>query len=105
MLQETMVYLTTATPPPADIAAITGPIVGLLETIFTALIPLVGALGAIYCIFLGVKLAKADEQQEREKAKIALKNAVIGFVLIFVLVVALRIGIPVMSEWAAGNTA
>ncbi|MCL2096408.1 MAG: pilin [Oscillospiraceae bacterium] len=82
---------------------ITAPIIELLETIFTVAIPLVGAIGAIYCILLGVKLAKAEEQQERDKAKHALKNAIVGFVLIFVLVVALRIGLPILSGWASSQ--
>ena len=60
---------------------------------------MVGALGALYCIVLGVKYAKAEEPQEREKAKGALKNAVIGFVLIFVLILALNLLMPVMINW------
>ena len=48
------------------------------------------ALAAVYCIILGAKFAKAEEPQEREKAKAALKNAIIGFVLIFVLLVLLN---------------
>lgn len=78
---------------------ITSPIMTLLDQIFGIAIPLVGAVGAIYCIILGVKLAKAEEQQDREKAKTALKNAIIGFVLIFVLVVALRLALPIMTKW------
>ncbi|MCL2637773.1 MAG: pilin [Oscillospiraceae bacterium] len=90
----------TTTAAAADLGAVTAPIISLLNSIFGIAIPLVGAIGAIFCIFLGLKLAKADEQQEREKAKSALKNAIIGFVLIFVLVVALRIGLPIMETWA-----
>ncbi|MCL2603777.1 MAG: pilin [Defluviitaleaceae bacterium] len=83
-----------------DLTQVTAPITDLLLTVFNVAIPVVGALGAIFCIFLGVKLAKADEQQDREKAKTALKNAIIGFALIFILVVALRIGIDIMADWA-----
>lgn len=88
----------------ADLGQVTRPITELLETIFNVMIPVVGAIGAIYCVILGLKLAKADEQQDRDKAKHALKNAVIGFVLIFVLVVALRIGLPILTEWAGNQT-
>ena len=96
-----LVQLGQTSPPPAqaDLGRVTAPIVNLLETVFTVAIPLVGAIGAIFCIVLGLKLAKAEEPQDREKAKQGLKNAIIGFVLIFVLVVVLRIGIPVFSEW------
>ena len=75
------------------------PIVELLNMAINPILTLVGAIGAIYCIFLGIKLAKAEEPQDREKAKGALKNAIIGFVLIFVLMLALKLGLPAMQAW------
>lgn len=75
------------------------PIIDLLNLVITPALLIVGALGAIFCILLGVKYAKAEEPQDREKAKHALRNAIIGFVLIFVLLVALRIGLPAMTQW------
>ena len=83
----------------AKLEEVTSPVIDLLKQVFNVLIPVVGALGAIFCVFLGVKFAKAEEPQEREKAKSHLKNAIIGFVLIFVLVVALRIAIPNLADW------
>lgn len=79
--------------------AMAEPIVGLLNKAVGPAISLVAAIGAIYCVLLGAKIAKADEPQEREKAKGALKNALIGFVLIFVLLVALNIGTTAMMNW------
>jgi hypothetical protein len=79
------------------------PVAALLNMVIGPALMLVGALGAIYCIILGVKLAKAEEQQDRDKAKGALKNALIGFISIFVLMVALRIGMPALEEWANAN--
>ncbi len=76
------------------------PIIDLLNTVLTPLLGIVGAVGAIYCVILGVKFAKAEEPQDREKAKGALKNAIIGFVLIFVLLMALKILLPEMMGWA-----
>ena len=67
------------------------------------LLALVGAAGALYCVVLGVKFAKAEEPQEREKAKGALKNAIIGFVLIFVLILCLNIMMPQMIKWVNTN--
>ncbi len=95
----TMMPFSTTTAKGPDFTGVVSPVVGILNTIFTAAIPIVGAVGAIYCIILGLKLAKADEQQERDKAKHALKNAIIGFVAIFVLVVVMRLAIPVLSQW------
>lgn len=79
----------------------TAPIIDLLNMVLGPALAIVGALGAIFCIMLGVKYAKAEEPQDREKAKHSLKNAIIGFVLIFVLLVALKIGLPAMQEWAS----
>lgn len=81
------------------------PIIALVDNALFPALGIVGTLGTIFCIMLGVKLAKADEPQEREKAKTALKNALIGFVLIFVLIVALKLGMTAMRTWMGANVA
>ena len=75
------------------------PIVSLLNSLLGPLLAIVGAIGTLYCVLLGVKYAKAEEPQDREKAKSHLKNAIIGFVLIFVLILALNLLLPVMKKW------
>lgn len=75
------------------------PIVELINAAAAPLLLIVAALGVIYCIILGAKLAKAEEPQDREKAKGALKNAIIGFVLIFVLIAALNLMLPALTSW------
>ena len=90
--------------PNADLGEVTEPIKGLIDQVFNVLIPVVGAIGAVYCISLGVKFSRAEEPQEREKAKQHLKNAIIGFVIIFVLVVAMRIAIPNLTGWMDAAT-
>ena len=79
------------------------PIVDLIYSILGPVLAIVGAAGTIYCVVLGVKYAKAEEPQDREKAKSALKNAIIGFILIFVLIFALRQFMPIMKNWLAQN--
>ena len=79
--------------------AVVNPIISLLNSLLGPILGLVGAIGTLYCVLLGVKFAKAEEPQEREKAKTHLKNAIIGFVLIFVLIVALRLGMSAMIDW------
>lgn len=81
---------------------VSAPIISLLNMALTPALGIVGALGAIYCIILGAKLAKAEEPQDREKAKNSLKNAIIGFVLIFVLIVVLKLGMGAMQTWMNG---
>ncbi|MBR4194223.1 MAG: hypothetical protein IKQ54_07860 [Oscillospiraceae bacterium] len=83
--------------------SVVAPIVELLNNILTPMLLIVGAVGALYCVILGVKYAKAEEPQDREKAKGALKNAIIGFVLIFVLILALKLLTPIMVKWVNEN--
>ena len=81
--------------------AVVNPVISLLNSLLGPSLGLVGAVGTLYCVLLGVKFAKAEEPQEREKAKAHLKNAIIGFVLIFVLIVALKLGMKAMIDWLA----
>ncbi|MBR5165869.1 MAG: hypothetical protein IKW87_10005 [Ruminococcus sp.] len=83
---------------------VTNPITGLLNSVLGYVILLVAAVGAIFCVTLGVKFARAEEPQEREKAKQHLKNAIIGYVLIFILVVAIRVGTPILLDWMGNNS-
>ncbi len=82
-----------------DITEILKPIEQMLDLIATPLLYLVGAVGSIWCIILGVKFAKAEDPQEHEKAKKALINAIIGFVLIFVLLIMLDVALPKLILW------
>ena len=81
--------------------AVVNPVISLLNSLLGPILGLVGAVGTLYCVLLGVKFAKAEEPQEREKAKAHLKNAIIGFVLIFVLIVALKLSMKAMTDWLA----
>ena len=84
---------------------VVNPVVDLINSLLGPLLAIVGAVGALYCVLLGVKFAKAEEPQDREKAKGNLKNAIIGFVLIFILLVVLKLIMPVMQTWAKGYSA
>ena len=79
------------------------PIVELLNSILTPMLAIVFAVGSLYCVVLGVKYAKAEEPQDREKAKGALKNAIIGFALIFILILALTLLKKPMVDWVNKN--
>ncbi len=82
-----------------DLNQIVKPLLDVLGVVVPVLLGVIGALGAIWCVILGVKYARADDPQEHEKAKNGLKNAIIGFVLIFVLLVALQIGVQIFTNW------
>ena len=102
-----MAFLATpafATGTGTNFDTITTPIVELIESLLGPALAIVGAVGSLYCVVLGVKYAKAEEPQDREKAKGHLKSAVIGFVLIFVLMLALKLGTPILQDWVARYT-
>ena len=85
-----------------DLTKIVQPILDFCDTLTLVLLPVVGALAAIWIILLCVKFSKADEPQEHDKAKKAIKNAVIGFVLIFILLIMLKVGLPILQDWWEG---
>jgi ABC-type phosphate transport system permease subunit len=82
-----------------DINEIVKPLLQVLSVVTPVLLAVVGAIGAIFVIILGVKYARADDPQEHEKAKKGLRNAIIGFVLIFVLLIALQVAVSVFTNW------
>lgn len=82
-----------------DFYPVIEPILEILDAILWPAIAVVVAVGTIYCISLGVRIAKADEQNSREKAKKDLIGAIIGFVIIFVLILGLKILVPILEEW------
>ena len=85
-----------------NLSSVVQPVLTLCNTLVPILLAVVGAVGALWCILLGVKYAKTDDPQEHEKAKKGLKNAIIGFVLIFVLLIMLNIGTNILTEWWRG---
>ena len=82
-----------------DLNPVIQPILEILNAILWPAIAIVASVGSIYCIILGVKIAKSDEQNSREKAKKDLIGAIIGFLAIFVLIVTLKVALPILEEW------
>lgn len=98
-----LVFMAVGVSADSGFAKVVEPIVDFLKGLMAPILGIVGAVGSLYCILLGVKFAKAEEPQDREKAKSHLKNAIIGFVLIFVLILTLTLLMPVMIEWVNNN--
>lgn len=86
-----------------DFAPIIAPILEVINALLWPCIAIVGAVGSIYCVFLGIKIAKSDEQNSRQKAKQDLIGAIVGFLIIFVLIVALKIAMPILQNWVANR--
>lgn len=88
-----------------DFSPILAPVLEVLNAILMPAIGLVGSVGTVYCIVLGLRIARADEGGSREKAKKDLLGAIIGFVTIFVLIVALQIAMPILQDWVSTQIA
>lgn len=79
------------------------PILNQVNSYTGALLLIVSSLGAIQCILLGVRYAKAQDTEEMDSARKSLKEFIIGFFLIFILIVAMRAGLPGLCKWMAEN--
>ena len=88
----------------ADLTTVVNPVIGLINSLINPLLLLVGAGGGVYAIILGFKYATAEEPQEREKRKQAIKTFLIGYVLIFVLMVVLKLATPSLETWMNNST-
>ena len=98
-----MASLKSGTTTENQLTQVVKPVAQLIYDLLNPALIIVGAVGSLYCVILGVKYAKCEEPQEREKSKGNLKNAIIGFVLIFVLMVVLKLLMPVLQDWAMKN--
>ena len=103
-MMATMATTAFATETGTNFDTVTNPIVELINSLLNPVLAIVAAVGTLYCVVLGVKYAKAEEPQDREKAKGHLKSAIIGFVLIFVLMLALKLSMPILQDWVANNS-
>ena len=82
-----------------QVQEIVNPITQLINVVVPVLLGLVGSIGLVYCILLGVKYAKSTDPQEHEQAKKALTYAIIGFVLIFVLLIMCNVALPYLIDF------
>jgi formate/nitrite transporter FocA (FNT family) len=82
-----------------QVQEIVNPITQLINVIVPVLLGLVGSIGLVYCILLGVKYARSSDPQEHEQAKKALTHAIIGFVLIFVLLIMCNVALPYLIDF------
>ena len=71
---------------------------GPISIVLYVIMGLVGAAGAIYAIYLGIQLARADEQSKREEAKKHLITVLIAIAVTIVLVVFFNELLPMIIE-------
>ena len=77
----------------------------ILSIVLWVILGIVGAVGAIYAIWLGIKLAKADEQGKRDEAKKHLITVAIAVGVTVVLILFFNTFLPmILSAFNIGGT-
>ena len=69
-----------------------------LSTVLWIALVLVGAAGAIYAIYVGVKMARAESSDQREEAKKRLINIIVSIVVTIVLILFFNTLLPAILE-------
>ena len=73
-----------------------GDIFGTISIVLYIIMGLVGAAGAVYAIYLGIQLARADEQGKRDDAKKHLITVLIAVAVTIVLVLFFNLLLPLI---------
>ena len=85
-----------------NLSVLAGEIFKYASYVLIPVMIVVGVAGIFYSIYLGVNLAKADSADKRQEAKSRMVNAIIGFVVIFVLVLLMYLfcaNVNVLFGW------
>jgi hypothetical protein len=73
--------------------------VNLLTLALRAVFALAYALGVLYCVYLGLKLSKAKDAAEREKAKLHIKWFIIAVIGTHILIVFMYLAKTQLTQW------
>ena len=80
-----------------------GQIFGTISIVLYIIMGIVGAAGAIYAIYLGIQLARADEQSKRDDAKKHLITVLIAVAVTIVLVLFFNLLLPMIVQAFIGK--
>ena len=73
-------------------------IFGTISIVLYIIMGVVGAAGAVYAIYLGIQLARADEQSKRDDAKKHLITVLIAVAVTIVLVLFFNLLLPLIVK-------
>ncbi len=82
-----------------------GKLLDVLSQVLWVALAIVGTAGAIYAIYVGVKMARADSADAREENKKRLVNIIVSIVVVIVLIIVFNIFVPMILDavWTAAN--
>lgn len=73
-------------------------IMGPLSTVLWVMLILVGAAGSIYAVYIGVKMARAESQEQRDENKKRLINIIVSIVVVVVLILFFNTFLPMILD-------
>ncbi len=73
-----------------------GTVFNIISIVLWVVLAIVGAIGSIYAIYLGVQLARADEQGKRDDARKHLITTVIAVGVTVALILVFNIFLPML---------
>lgn len=79
------------------------PLIQFLNDWYITIIILLATAGIIYAIILGIKLAKSDSSDERQRSKKRIINASMSIVIIIALTLILQFIFANLQGWVNGN--
>ena len=75
-----------------------GDVFNIISVVLWVALAIVGAIGSVYAIYLGVQLARADEQGKRDDAKKHLITTVIAVGVTLALILVFNIFLPMLLD-------
>ena len=70
----------------------------IISTVLWVVLAIVGVIGSIYAIYLGVQLARADEQAKRDDAKKHLTTTIIAVGVTLALILVFNVFLPMLLD-------
>ncbi len=69
-----------------------------LSVILWVCLALVGAAGGIYCLYVGIKMARADSADQRDENKKRMINIIVTIVVVILLIVVINVFLPMILD-------
>ena len=76
----------------------------VLYPVLYAILAITGAAGAVYAIFLGISMAKADTTEKREEAKKRMINTIVAVVVAIALILFFNEILPLILNAFLGDS-
>ena len=73
-----------------------GKLLDVLSQVLWVAMAIVGAAGAVYAVYIGVKMARADSAEAREENKKRLINIIVSIIVVIVLIVTFNVFVPMI---------